>query len=92
MFNGVTRFGVLNHSRLPGFGMVTWNVSGLIGSLFGVHSRQSAKMRGFHKLLDGCDLVFLQETHGSEKALLALQSMFPEWHFSNLFKRSQWAP
>ena len=60
-----------------GLRCITWNTRGLVGSNFSRQRNRESKLNCFKKLLDHNNIICLQEVHGQDEFLQAIQVLAP---------------
>ena len=61
-----------------GLRCITWNTRGLVGSVFfSSQTNRELKLKYFRKLLDNNNILCLQEVHGKDEFLQAIQVLAP---------------
>ena len=64
-----------------GLWCITWNTRGLVGSVFSKQKKREFKLKYLKKLFDNNNILCLQEVHGRDKYLQAIQVLSPRFWF-----------
>ena len=62
-----------------GLRCITWNTQGLVGSVFSRQRRRESKFVYLKKLFDSNNIICLQEVHGKDEFLQAIQASAPQF-------------
>ena len=65
--------------------ITTWNTSGLVGSVFSRQRNREFKLKYLKRLLDHNNIICLQEVHGKDEYLQAIQVLAPQFQFLGTF-------
>ena len=68
-----------------GLRCIKWNTRGLVGSVFSSQKNRELKLKYFRKLLDNNNITCLQEGHGKDVFLQAIQVLAPRFRFFGTF-------
>ena len=68
-----------------GLRCITWNTRGLVGSVFSRHRKRVFKLKYLKKLLDNNNIICLQEVHGKDEFLQAIQVLAPRFRLFGTF-------
>ena len=68
-----------------GLRCITWNTWGLVGSVFSLQKNREPKLKYSRKLLDNNNITCLQEVHGKDEFLQAIQKLAPRFKFFGTF-------
>ena len=60
---------------------VTWNTRGLVGSVFSKQKNREFKLKYLKRLFDANNILCLQEVHGKDEYLQAIQVLAPRFPF-----------
>ena len=64
---------------------ITWNTRGLVGSVFSKQKNREFKLKYLKKLFDNHNILCLQEVHGRDDYLQAIQVLAPRFRFFGIF-------
>ena len=68
-----------------GMRCITWNTRGLVGSVFSRQRNREFKLKYLKKLFDANNILCLQEVHGKDEYLQAIQVLAPRFRFFGTF-------
>ena len=68
-----------------GMRCITWNTRGLVGSVFSRQRNRESKLNYLKKLLDQNNIICLQEVHGKDEFLQAIQVLAPRFRLFGTF-------
>ena len=68
-----------------GLRCITWNTRGLVGSVFSRQRNREFKLNYLKKLLDHNNIICLQEVHGRDEFLQAIQVLGPRFRLFGTF-------
>ena len=68
-----------------GLRCITWNTRGLVGSVFSRQRNREFKLNYLKKLLDHNNIICLQEVHGKDEFLEAIQVLGPRFRLFGTF-------
>ena len=68
-----------------GLRCITWNTRGLVGSVFSRQRRRESKLVNLKKLFDRNNIICLQEVHGKDEFLQAIQVLAPRFRLFGTF-------
>ena len=69
------------HFPDEGLRCISWNTGGLVGSVFFSQKNRELKLKYFRRLLDNNNIICLQEGHGKDVFLQAIQVLAPRLKF-----------
>ena len=69
-----------------GLRCITWNTRGLVGSVFSKQKNREFKLKYLKRLFDTNNILCLQEVHGKDEYLQAIQVLAPRFRFFGTFK------
>ena len=64
-----------------GMRCITWNTRGLVGSVFSKRKNREFKLKYLKRLFDANNILCLQEVHGKDEYLQAIQVLAPRFRF-----------
>ena len=64
---------------------ITWNTRGLVGSVISRQRRRESQLAYLKKLFDLNNIICLQEVHGKDEFLQAIQVLAPQFRFFGTF-------
>ena len=64
---------------------ITWNTRGLVGSVFSKQKNREFKLKYLKRLFDANNILCLQEVHGKDEYLQAIQVLAPQFRFFGTF-------
>ena len=64
---------------------ITWNTRSLVGSVFSRQRRRESKLAYLNELFDRNNIICLQEVHGKDEFLQAIQVLAPQFRFFGTF-------
>ena len=70
-----------------GLRCITWNTRGLVGSVFSSQRNREFKLKYLKRLLDINNIICLQEVHGKDECLQAIQVLAPRFRLFGTFLR-----
>ena len=59
----------------------SWNTRGLVGSVFSKQNYREFKLKYLKKFFDNNNILCLQEVHGKDENLQAIQALAPQFRF-----------
>ena len=68
-----------------GLRCITWNTRGLIGSVLSSQKNRELKLEYFGKLIENNNVICLQEVHGKDEFLQAIQVLAPRFNVFGTF-------
>ena len=83
--HGVTGRDTCGRFPVGGQRCTTWNTRGLVGSVLSSQKNRELKHNYFKKLLDCNNILCLQEVHGKDEILQALQVLAPNFRLFGTF-------
>ena len=78
---GIAGRDACGHFPDGGLRCITWNNRGFVGSVFSKQKNREFKLKFFRKLLNNNNIMCLQEVHGKDKFLQAIQVFAPRFSF-----------
>ena len=67
-----------------GLRCITWNTRGLVGSFFSKQKNREFKLKYLKRLFDNNNIICLQEVHGKDEFLQAIQVLAPRFRLANI--------
>ena len=64
---------------------ITWNIRGLVGSVFSRQRNREFKLKDLKRLFDTNNIICLQEVHGKDEFLQAIQVLAPRFQLFGTF-------
>ena len=68
-----------------GMRCITWNTRGLVGPVFSKQKNREFKLKYLKRLFDANNILCLQEVHGKDEYLQAIQVLAPRFRFFGTF-------
>ena len=81
VLQGIPGRDTCGHFPDGGLRCISWNTGGLVESVFSSQKNRELKLKYFRKLFDNNNILCLQEVHGKDEYLQAIQLLAPRFKF-----------